>query len=360
MKLDAQLRQEFLESIARKYLKNSSREVQRVFMTRFAYDNQSKKNDELAKILGKETVTFNRQLSAVYQAFASNGGPIDGRGAGKQKALELFRWLWNDRFPEWRQKQRLEDPEGATEPKRKLTIELEETTNIGIGMSKKKKKLVLDIDKLSPQQEQAINELLQKLTGDDSLKIEKTEKGSVVLVLGGSEAGLDRLEYLVKSGELTELLGIPIEDIRDEEPVKLSQWFRGIFETGWQQAEELLTPQQLSATVFGDRMERAKLINWRADLLSHAVVLLVNLTRESEETVTVKLKLYPTGDEGYLPENIQLQVLVDADGEKEVFEEVTARSADEWIQCRFDAEPEDEFTVRLVLGEGMVTENFAI
>ncbi len=96
----AQLRQEFLESIAGKYLNDSSREVQRVFMTRFAYDNQFKKNDDLAKTLGKEPVTFPKQLSAVYQAFALDAGPIDGRGARKQKALELFRWLWNDRFPE--------------------------------------------------------------------------------------------------------------------------------------------------------------------------------------------------------------------------------------------------------------------
>ncbi len=254
----------------------------------------------------------------------------------------------------------LEDPEGATEPKRKLTIELQEIRNIGMVKSKTKKELVLDIDQLTLEELQAINELLKKLAGDDSMKIEGTKQGSVVLVLGGSEAGLDRLEYLVKSGQLTELLGIPIKEIRDEKPVTLSQWFRGIFEAGWQQVEDLLTPQQLSATVWSDRLERAKLINWRADLLSHAVVLLVNLKRESEDIVTVRLKLYPTGEDSYLPENLQLQVLVDADGEEEVFEEVTARSADEWIQCTFDAEPEDEFTVRLVLGEAIATEKLAV
>lgn len=206
-----------------------------------------------------------------------------------------------------------------------------------------------------------LEENAKKIVGANQVRIQRIEKGSIVVFWQGSRAACDRLQALYEEGVLSERLGFPVLDVQ-QGPIKvrLSEWFRGIFAAGWQQAEDLLTPQQLTATVFSDRLERAKLINWRADLLSHAVVLLVNLTRESEDTVTVKLKLYPTGDEGYLPENLQLQVLVDADGEAEVFEEVTARSADEWIQCTFDAEPEDEFTVRLVLGEAIATEKFAV
>lgn len=101
--------------------------------------------------------------------------------------------------------------------------------------------------------------------------------------------------------------------------LKYQKWFCENWKKMLRKLSELT---RLSATVWSDRPERAKLINWRADLLSHAVVLLVNLTRESENTVTV--------------------------------------SADEWIQCEFDGEPEDEFTVRLVLGEAIATEKFAV
>ncbi len=39
------------------------------------------------------------------------------------------------------------------------------------------------------------------------------EKGSIKLILEGSQEGLERLERLFKSGELTEILDIPVEDV---------------------------------------------------------------------------------------------------------------------------------------------------
>ena len=380
----AQLHQEFLESIAREYLNKSSREVYRVFLVKFAYDNQFKQHHELAEVLGKETVTFNKQLSAVYEAFTKqNGGPLNGRVAGKQQSVELFRWLWGDRFPEWlsqrgivrQQVDAIQDdrssgwttPDALNEPNVQLTIEVEKTKNIGLGISKVKKKLVLDIDKINSQQRQAIEQLLQMITGDDSLKISNIEKGSVVLVLEGSVEGLERLERMVKSGELTQLLGIRVKEIRDatfEKSANLSQWLEGIFEIGWQRREELLTSEQFSlvweakdGSLDGDRPSRAKQINLTTDSLSPAIILLVNLTQETEETVIIQLRVYPTGETSYLPENFKLQVLVE---EEEVFQEVTARSADEWMQVQFDADLGDEFRVRLILGEMTVTEDFII
>jgi len=137
--------------------------------------------------------------------------------------------------------------------------------------------------------------------------------------------------------------------------VNLSQWFENIFTAGWQSVEELLTPQQLSPAVWSDRVKSGILLNLRTDLISHAVNLVINLTRASEEKVSVWIQIYPSGED-YLPLNLKLQVLA----EGEVFEEVTARSADILIQCQFDADPGDEFTVKLALGEVSVMENFVL
>jgi len=59
----------------------------------------------------------------------------------------------------------------------------------------------------------AILTLLQKISGDASIEIVDIEEGSIRLILEGSTEGLEKLEALFKSGELTEVEGIPVEDV---------------------------------------------------------------------------------------------------------------------------------------------------
>ena len=59
----------------------------------------------------------------------------------------------------------------------------------------------------------AIEASLREIAGDVSLKIVDIEEGSIKLILEGSQEGLERLEQLFKSGELTEILDIPVEDV---------------------------------------------------------------------------------------------------------------------------------------------------
>ena len=213
------------------------------------------------------------------------------------------------------------------------------------------------LDQVKPQLDKILEDL-RKNSGDQTVTIRITKEGSVIIIIDGSYEGLKRLESLFKAGELKSLAGFPIEDVRPEwedKSVNLSRWFENIFTAGWQSVEELLTPQQLSPTVWSDRVKQGKLFNLRADLISHAVNLVINLTRASEDKVSVWLQVYPSG-ENYLPLNLKLLVLA----EGEVFKEVTARSADVLIQCQFDADPGDEFTVKLALGEVSVTEKFVL
>ena len=61
---------------------------------------------------------------------------------------------------------------------------------------------------------EGIVELLREVTGDDSLKLKFTERGSIKLFLEGSPEGLKKLKELFESGELTEVLGIPVEEVK--------------------------------------------------------------------------------------------------------------------------------------------------
>ena len=60
----------------------------------------------------------------------------------------------------------------------------------------------------------AIAALLKDLAKDTSIKIIDIESGSIKLILEGSQEGLEQLEALFKLGELKEVLGIPVEDVK--------------------------------------------------------------------------------------------------------------------------------------------------
>lgn len=203
-----------------------------------------------------------------------------------------------------------------------------------------------------------LEDKMKQILGANQIKMQKIERGSLIIYWQGSRSSYEQIEVLFRQGILSDRLGVPVLNVRvvpSENRVNLSQWFENIFTVGWQSVEELLTPQQLSPAVWSDRVKQAKLFNLRADLISHAVNLVINLTRASEDRISIWLQVYPSGED-YLPLNLKLLVLA----EGEVIEEVTARSADVLIQCQFDADPGDEFTVKLALGEVSVTEKFVL
>jgi uncharacterized protein YjbI with pentapeptide repeats len=55
--------------------------------------------------------------------------------------------------------------------------------------------------------------LLQKLGGDTSIEILDINEGSIKLILGGSPEGLEKIDSLFKSGELTDVAGSSVQDI---------------------------------------------------------------------------------------------------------------------------------------------------
>ncbi|WP_166482726.1 pentapeptide repeat-containing protein, partial [Scytonema sp. UIC 10036] len=74
------------------------------------------------------------------------------------------------------------------------------------------------IDSVDEIKLKAIFEHLQKIARKAGENVEITilnaEEGSIKITLGGSPEGLKWLEEVFKSGELTEVLGIPVEDVQ--------------------------------------------------------------------------------------------------------------------------------------------------
>ena len=79
------------------------------------------------------------------------------------------------------------------------------------------------IDEVGRPKLEAIVAHLQKVTGDTSLTLVDVESGSIKLVLEGVEESFQMLESLIASGELDEVLGIPVQGINRREPESSQQ-----------------------------------------------------------------------------------------------------------------------------------------
>lgn len=69
------------------------------------------------------------------------------------------------------------------------------------------------IEKIDKSKLDAIVALLRQLGGDANIEILDIEEGSIKLTLGGSSKALRRIEELFESGEITEVLGISVQDV---------------------------------------------------------------------------------------------------------------------------------------------------
>ncbi len=146
----------------------------------------------------------------------------------------------------------------------------------------------------------------------------------------------------------------------------LSQWFHNIFESGWQPLDALLTPQQktLAVQFRSDAalnevcVKGAKLIDLGMQLGGTAVVLLVGLTPEVDNKISIRVQLHPVIGEAYLPPNLRL-VLLSQSGT--TLQEVQSRRHDNYIQLkRFKSPVGKSFSIHVALGNVSIKEDFVL
>lgn len=151
-----------------------------------------------------------------------------------------------------------------------------------------------------------------------------------------------------------------------ESVVNLSQWFRQIFETGWQEVESLLNPSQ-SRLAFRFRetaspsenpmVRRGKLIDLGMQLAGHSIALIVEIKPQEVDLTHICLQVYPTANQTYLPPHLKLSVFDDTGS---LLLEATSRSKDNYIQLQLNGEPGEFFSAEISLGEASITEQFVI
>jgi hypothetical protein len=180
------------------------------------------------------------------------------------------------------------------------------------------------------------------------------------------EATLLGFTKTVRTGELSISQLQTVDDLlehldrleRNQDEVSLSQWLQNIFEAGWQSVEEILAPKvPLLAFRYTNRVTRGKLIDLGIQLPEQSVALVVTLTPETEAQIHIKVQVYPTGEQAYLPPNLILKVL---EGEGVVVMEARAGSANTHMTLEFSARLGECFSARVGLGDISVTENFVV
>lgn len=144
--------------------------------------------------------------------------------------------------------------------------------------------------------------------------------------------------------------------------VNLSRWLQNVFEGAWQSLESFLGTANLAWSFRRlDRPETivrgGKLIDLGIQLAGHPVALIVTLVPEADQKLNVILQLHPTASQTYLPQSTRLTVL---DKSGEIFLEVQARSADNFIQLQFSGIAGERFSVEVALGVASIREDFVI
>ena len=148
----------------------------------------------------------------------------------------------------------------------------------------------------------------------------------------------------------------------NQTPVNLSRWLQNVFEGAWQSLESFLGTANLAWSFRrSDRPETivrgGKLIDLGIQLAGHPVALVVTLIPEADQKLNVILQLHPTASQTYLPQSTRLTVL---DKSGEIFLEVQARSADNFIQLQFSGIAGERFSVEVALGVASIREDFVI
>ncbi len=153
--------------------------------------------------------------------------------------------------------------------------------------------------------------------------------------------------------------------------INLSEWLQNLegSQYNWQPLESFLSNQEGNLIFRFAGAPRSRSADTETPNLSvsrvreialpdHPVALIINCQLESDGRRDILVRLYPSKEEQtYLPQGAQLIILGESG---EVFLESQSRSADNWIQLEFRGEAGEHFSVKVVLEDVNITEDFAI
>jgi hypothetical protein len=150
-----------------------------------------------------------------------------------------------------------------------------------------------------------------------------------------------------------------------QKTINLNGWLEGIYDDLWHSLETLFSPSlgdiafsfRDSLDIEPETVKRAKLVRLGTEA-STAVILIISLNWEDNQQICIRVQLYPSNGNLYLPSNVKLALLLDSG---EVLQEIQAREHDRYIQLnRFAGEVAESFKIQVGFEDYQITENFLI
>lgn len=150
------------------------------------------------------------------------------------------------------------------------------------------------------------------------------------------------------------------------EITNLLEWFKNNLTETWQNLDSLINPNSLNLAYSlrsgnheqNINVERVKLIDLGIALGNESVALLVSLTQEEDNKISIRIQLHPAGNLTFLPPNIKLMMLSKSG---KIIQETQARNQDNAIQLKkFTTTIDKQFAIKIALNEFSITENFVL
>jgi hypothetical protein len=139
--------------------------------------------------------------------------------------------------------------------------------------------------------------------------------------------------------------------------VNLGVWLDEIFEPLWQPPEalNLAFSARRTASTEEPTIKRGKVIELSSQ---DKIALLVEITPQPEQKMSVSVQLYPQSDRPYLPAHLQLSLLAESG---EILRSVQARQDDNYIKLPSFTVPSGfQFSIQINLNELNCTEKFIV
>ena len=216
----------------------------------------------------------------------------------------------------------------------------------GIYSPENKKKILLKLTEL------------EELFDVEPITLIELNKGSIVIKIKSSINGYKKILELAQSGQLSEILGFPIENIEIEtvETTDVREWLESLFNNSWQQTETVLANSGIRSSAIEtesseNTVSKAKTISLTQ---SESIAIVINFIYLSDAEIQSDIEIYPASNLTYLPEDLIVEI-VDESGTSAIREEIGTHI--DSVQIPFTFEPEEEFKIKLTLGGIGIVEN---
>jgi|JI71714B2RNA_FD_contig_31_3633527_length_1997_multi_5_in_0_out_0_2 Protein of unknown function (DUF1822) len=215
--------------------------------------------------------------------------------------------------------------------------------------------LSAQITEINKPEALAIIEHLKNILEEPKLTLKEVKEGSVVLVLSGSQDGFEWMYYLLKSGDVTQLLGIQILDVRLA-TVNLTQWFQRNFDEaiaeGWQTLTEIFGTTKPTPAFRSHAVKRAKQIK----LGDRTIALILDLEKIDDQNISLFLGIFTIEEGIHLPEDLKIVVFFES-GEPV---EIPVNENLEGFNQEIFFSSGETFKIQVVSGENSIFEYFSI